>query len=313
MGIMLFSLILTTATAPRIMFETRREKEEEMLWRGQQVAFAISRYSQVNGGRYPTKLIDLVTGVDLGTKKTRFLRKSALCDPMTPCEPDAKTGTNWRPVYPGDPLVKELLEAYLATLQKEKIGLPGAPASLVMFAQMSGAKLGLDGQGSNDASGLSSGLGFNSGQTPTHLPGQPVGQGSGMVSGGMFSGNGSGLSSGSMGGSMDGSDSSGISSQSAFGDKDSRPIIGVVSKKSEKMFRSYFGIEYYDHTLFFPTVPVVAGGFASPLTQQTISSNSGPSAQCNGGGVVINGKCWGGLTPGILCRGPGGTTIPCSK
>ncbi|MEY3283628.1 MAG: hypothetical protein RIR86_1641, partial [Acidobacteriota bacterium] len=114
-------------------------------------------------------------------------------------------------------------------------------------------------------------------------------------------------SSGSSGGSSSGS---GL----GFSDEEgTRPIIGVVSRKSDRMFRSYFGIEYYDHTLFFPAIPIVAGGFISPQTQVALTGGSGPAPQCNGGGVLINGRCWGGLTPGVLCRGPNGMTIPCQK
>ena len=76
------------------------------------------------------------------------------------------------------------------------------------------------------------------------------------------------------------------------------------------MFRNYFGIEYYDHTLFFPGVPVLAGGFVNPLILGPAIGNSGPSP-CPRGGVLINGKCWGGLTPGQQCRGADGTIIPC--
>jgi len=118
--------------------------------------------------------------------------------------------------------------------------------------------------------------------------------------------------SGTSGTSGSGSSLSSGSSLGFNNDKESLPIIGVVSKKSDKMFRNYFGIQYYDHTLFFPVIPVVAGGFISPLNQTAIS-NAGSAQQCSGGGVMINGKCWGGLTPGILCRGPNGATIPCQR
>lgn len=325
MGIMLFSLILTTAAAPRIVFETQREKEEEMLWRGQQVAAALTRYSTARGGQYPTRLDELTSGIIIGTQKTRLLRPSALCDPMTPCA--AEKESNWRLVYPGDPLVKELLEAYLATQMKPNSNLPPPPQSLIMFAQMAGAKINADGKPIINGQGNQAGLGNQTGNqfgqpnqsNPTGLfssdatsggmsvslnSSGPAGGLSGSVSGGMSLSGGS-LSAGS------GSDSG---SSLGFSDEEgNRPIIGVVSRKSDKMFRSYFGIEYYDHTLFFPTIPVVAGGFISPLTQAAMSSGSGPAPQCSGGGVLINGRCWGGLTPGVLCRGPNGTTIPCPR
>ncbi len=340
-GIMLFSLIITTAAAPRVVFEAKREKEEEMLWRGQQVAAALTYYSAARNGQYPTKLIDLVEGFDLGSKKTRFLRPSALCDPMTPCDP--KKESNWRAVYPGDPLIKELLEAYLATQMKPNSNLPPPPQALIMFAQMAGASISSDGtplgNGNGNGNGMM-GMGNNS-----NIPGMPgglgqsidmsgAGFGSGMGSnigssfgsnGGIGGGIGGGLSGGGLGGQSSGmgsglgsgsggnSSGSGGSGLGFSDDEGNRPIIGVVSRKSDRMFRSYFGIEYYDHSLFFPSIPIVAGGFVSPQTQMTMTGGSGPAPQCTGGGVLINGRCWGGLTPGILCRGPNGTSVPCQK
>src|SRR5262249_9967437 len=108
MTVMMFALILTTAAAPKLKLEAQREKEEEMLWRGQQVSTALRNYQRVRGS-FPTDLMDLIKGIDVGTKKMRFLRPSALCDPMMPCTPGE---TNWRSVHPGDPLVKDLLDAY---------------------------------------------------------------------------------------------------------------------------------------------------------------------------------------------------------
>ncbi len=269
MGVMIFGLILLTAAAPSIKFETQREREEEMLWRGQQVATAIAKYSQMRGGQYPTDLAQLVEGVEVGLKKIRLLRPSALCDPMVPCTPGA---SNWRPVYPGDPLVRELLEAYIATQQRSNMVLPQPPANLVLFAQMAGGKL--PGQAADTK------LDGNIGPPPPQPGTEPGG---------------------------------GLPPELPATDPDEEgkgPIIGVVSRKSDRMFRNYFGIEYYDHTLFFPGVPVLAGGFVNPLILGPAIGNSGPSP-CPRGGVLINGKCWGGLTPGQQCRGADGTIIPC--
>jgi hypothetical protein len=46
MVVMMFGLILTTAAAPTLQREMQREKEEEMLWRGQQIVVAIRNYRQ---------------------------------------------------------------------------------------------------------------------------------------------------------------------------------------------------------------------------------------------------------------------------
>jgi hypothetical protein len=276
-GVMMFALILTTATAPSVKFESQREREEEMLWRGQQVSIAVQRYASMRGNQYPTDLNELVEGIEVGTKKIRLLRPSALCDPMTPCDPES---TNWRLVHPGDPLVKELLDAYVAAQQKGNMILPPPPANLVLFAQMGATKL--PGQAADTQ--LDGNIG--PGNPPSgDAPSQPGGPGAGP---------------------------SGDTSNSL---SDKAPIIGVVSRRSDRMFRNYFGIEQYDHTLFFPGVPVVAGGIISPLSLAfMMSSQPNPSSNCPYGGVMINGKCWGGLYPGKNCRDPKtGDITPCQK
>jgi type II secretory pathway pseudopilin PulG len=253
MTVMMFGLILTTAAAPKLKMESQREREEEMLWRGQQVSRALKAYSVVKGG-FPTDLNDLVKGVDVGTKKIRFLRPSALCDPMTPCDPGS---SNWRPVFPGDPLVKELLEAYVATREKGQMVLPPPPALLVQYAAMGGSGL--------KSGGLGLGL---AGDQPAEGAPPPLADGSG---------NGDGLSDG----------------------KRKGPIIGIVSRRTDRMFRNYFGIEQYDKTLFFPEVNVMVSGFINPLVLgSALASPGGPDANCPQGGVFIDGKCWGMLTPG---------------
>ena len=273
MGVMLVGLILTTVAAPSVKLEAQREREAEMLWRGQQVAKGLEQYVTMRRGQFPTELNELVEGLEINGKKMHFLRPSAMCDPMTPCNPDS---TNWRLVHPGDPLVKELLDVYVAAQQKGDAMLPPPPASLVMFAQL-GA---------------------------TRLPGQETAKTDGS------SESGTGLiadTSNSLSGKL--------------------PIIGVVSRKSSGMFRNYLGIEQYDHSLFFPGVPVVAGGFANPLAfagpvGQQPSSPDTPQAPTAGnrrpctpqsGGIMIDGQCYGGVFPGVNCRGPNNTIIPCKN
>lgn len=290
MGVILFSLTLTTATAPKIQREIQREKEEEMLWRGQQVATGLARYAASRNGQYPLKLIELIEGTQQASRRLRFMRASALCDPMMPCEPGK---SNWRLVHPGDPLVRELLEAYTKTQLEGLKALPPPPAALVAFAQMSGGSADGSspaGTGNADFGVLMAGTpGFDP-NTRTFTPPDPM------------------LPSG-----QDGNGGGGRS-LTFNSDQDQRPIIGVVSrKKNSRMFRSYFGIEYYDHSLFFATVPIVTGGFVSPLAVEMMATGSGPPPKCETGGVLIDGRCWGGLTPGILCRGSNGQTVPCPR
>jgi type II secretory pathway pseudopilin PulG len=273
-GVIMFSLILTTAALPKAQFEMQREKEEEMLWRGQQIARALALYRQMRG-TYPLDLKDLVNGVDIGVRKVRLLRPSALCDPMTPCEPGE---TNWRLVHPGDPLPKELYDAYVATIQKGTMALP-PPNSIQDFpqlAQLGGGTTNLPGQSADTK--LDGVIG-----PPTNPAGTPGAPG------------------------VPGAPATGSTPGLTLGDPDDKlkkqPIVGVVSQREGRMFRSYFGIEEYDHTLFFPGVPVLVGGFVNPLVLgSALASGSGPDQRCPGGGVFIDGRCWGKLDPGTIKR-----------
>ena len=278
MAVMMFAMILTTAAAPTLRQEMQREKEEEMLWRGQQIAVAIKRYRAARGGIFPTDLNDLIKVIEVNGKRLRFLRPSALCDPMMPC----KDGSNWRSVHPGDPLPKELLDAIVTTQEKSQFPInPTGIQELARFAQM--GSVNLPGQAAD-----------------TQLDGVigPV-ENQGARSGSDSASN----------------SSSSFSSGSGFGEQ-KLPIIGVVSRKSDKMFRSYFGIDEYDHALFFQDIPVIAGGLANPFVNgATIAGGgAGRDPRCPPGGVLIAGKCYGNVIPGQMCRDPlTGGVVPCAN
>jgi type II secretory pathway pseudopilin PulG len=79
-------LILMGAAVPSWRYVMKNMREEELIFRGGQIADAIDRYQRKHGGAPPTKLEDLVKG--------KFLRK-AWADPMTP-------GGKWRFLRPGE-------------------------------------------------------------------------------------------------------------------------------------------------------------------------------------------------------------------
>ena len=82
-------IIAAAAAAPSVLTEGRREKEAEMIWRGEQYERAIGLYFK-KFGKYPTKVEDL-TRV---TNGVRFLRE-AYKDPMN------KEDGAWRFIYIG--------------------------------------------------------------------------------------------------------------------------------------------------------------------------------------------------------------------
>jgi hypothetical protein len=88
-------VIATTAVQPNILINGRREKEEEMIWRGKQYVRGIRlfvRYNQMHGGqtRFPTSMDDL-TKNKLGI---RFMRQ-AYKDPVNSVD------GSWRLIYVG--------------------------------------------------------------------------------------------------------------------------------------------------------------------------------------------------------------------
>jgi hypothetical protein len=82
-------IIAATAAAPSVLTEGRREKEAEMVWRGEQYERAIGLYYK-KFGKYPTKVEDLTRQ----TNGVRFLRQ-AYTDPMN------KDDGSWRFIYVG--------------------------------------------------------------------------------------------------------------------------------------------------------------------------------------------------------------------
>ncbi len=82
-------IIVLTAATPSLLTQGRREREEEMIWRGNQYVRAIGLYYR-KFGKYPTKIDDLYQN----TNGLRFLREKYK-DPMN------TTDGTWRLIYLG--------------------------------------------------------------------------------------------------------------------------------------------------------------------------------------------------------------------
>lgn len=111
---MTITVVIMAAAVPSFKHEAQREREEEMFWRGAQVAHAIAVFKQTHNQQFPTKLEDLIESFETGGKKKRLLRPSALRDPMT------QKG-EWVAVRLGDPLIAELYSAYLLTVKQPPV------------------------------------------------------------------------------------------------------------------------------------------------------------------------------------------------
>lgn len=79
--------ILATMAAPSIVNQGRREREQQLIWRGNQYVRGIRLYFQKNG-RFPQNKEELIKG----TLDVHFVRKE-FADPMAP------PGGDWRFIY----------------------------------------------------------------------------------------------------------------------------------------------------------------------------------------------------------------------
>jgi type II secretory pathway pseudopilin PulG len=109
-------IIATAAVAPNLLTQGRREKEAEMVWRGEQYERAIGLYYR-KFGKYPTKVEDLTKQ----TNGVRFLRQ-AYTDPMN------KDDGSWRFIYvgPNGQLIGSLRQTSLLQSTLSTPGLGGA-------------------------------------------------------------------------------------------------------------------------------------------------------------------------------------------
>jgi type II secretory pathway pseudopilin PulG len=110
-------LVTASAITPNLLTEGRREKEKEMVWRGNQYVRAIGLYYK-KFGKYPTRIEDLTRQ----TNGLRFLRQ-AYKDPMN------KDDGSWRFIYvgPNGQLVGSLKQV---SLLQTTLSIPGTGGAL---------------------------------------------------------------------------------------------------------------------------------------------------------------------------------------
>jgi type II secretory pathway pseudopilin PulG len=82
LALMTLLAIFATAAAPIVRQQTMREREQEAIFRGEEVAEAIRLYFRYTG-QLPTSMSQLLEGVPRGTKKIQVLRPAAAIDPLT--------------------------------------------------------------------------------------------------------------------------------------------------------------------------------------------------------------------------------------
>lgn len=115
LGVM--SIVLASSIVPNVQMAVQRDKELEMLYRGEQIAQGIARY--YNGGAlrgiqllqrppygYLLELEKLRDGVTIGVREIKFVRASAMIDPLS--------NADWEPVRARDPRIMPFLQAWAA-------------------------------------------------------------------------------------------------------------------------------------------------------------------------------------------------------
>lgn len=143
-------LLLATVANPNVVTQGRREKEEEMIWRGNQYVRAVRLFYRKNG-HYPQSLEELTKP---NAANVHFLRKAYV-------EPMNTTDGSWRLIYvsPSGQLIGSV---HYRTLQEMAV-------AFALSGQLGGGALGMAAQlfgqpTSTGATGQPAGLG---------APGQP--------------------------------------------------------------------------------------------------------------------------------------------
>jgi uncharacterized membrane protein YgcG len=147
MGIMLGALV------PNVQFQVRRDKEAELLYRGDQMAKAIARY--YNNGRLGplnirqcpqprgclTELQKLREPYLVGVNEIKLVRLSATIDPMN--------SGDWEPVRLRDPRLMTVLQAYASetglVVPNFYLDMAGPPAPLIRAPSDTGTPPGSNG------------------------------------------------------------------------------------------------------------------------------------------------------------------------
>lgn len=139
------SIVLSSSIVPNVQMQVQRDKELEMMYRGEQVAHAIARYYNNGALRgiqlyqrppygYLLELNKLRDGVTIGVNERKFVRPSALIDPISNSE--------WEPIKARDPRIMPFLQAWAAQtlipIPRQYLDLAGPPTPSVFGDSGSG-------------------------------------------------------------------------------------------------------------------------------------------------------------------------------
>jgi len=266
--------IMMVGIVPNVQLEVRRDKEEEMIFRGQEMAEGIARY--YNLGRpgpiglsvpppygYLTELKKLSEGVTLGTTDIKFVRGSAMTDPMV--------NKDWVPVRARDPRLMPMLQAYaaatLTTIPPSYMALAAAPVKTHFLTDTAPGGNGTIGAGQNSATSGNAQIGAppSGDASQTGAPGvnggngQPSGQNRGTPRAGTQGGK---KTDGDDDDDDDDDDTSDPLSHLLKNDPINLPIVGVAPNIKGPCVHPLYGMTRYEQWVFIylpptnlPTLP----------------------------------------------------------
>jgi len=242
LGVM--SIVLSSAVIPNVQMQVQRDKEAEMLYRGDQMARGIARY-YARGALSPlriqllltspygqlTELAKLRDGVTLGVREIKFVRPSAMIDPMTSSE--------WEPIRVRDPRIMKFLQAWLADTQTVDINSYrdyfqiAGPLQKSVFDKITPPPLQNQPPGAAAPGQRTPPGSTDPGNPQVRRPGQTTDD------------------------DDDDDDDDDVSNdplaqlfKSGSPGHSNAPIVGVVSKKKGKSMSSYFGLDNYEDWIF---------------------------------------------------------------
>jgi type II secretory pathway pseudopilin PulG len=103
LALMTIMMLLLMSAAPSIRQQTLRDREDEAIFRGEEVAEAIRLYIRATN-QLPTSMEQLMEGIPRGSKKVQVLPQSATRDPLS-------TKGEWKLIHPTDPEFLEFRRA----------------------------------------------------------------------------------------------------------------------------------------------------------------------------------------------------------
>ncbi len=267
MALGVMSIFLTSAIIPNIQKEVQRDKEAEMMYRGQQMAEGIARY--YGRGRlvplnilmpptplpYLTDLAKLRDGVSIGVREIKFVRPSAMIDPMS--------NTEWEPVRARDPRIMKFLQAWaaetLSQIPNQYLLIAGPPRTSVF--KNSGSSLTNPTGSATQGTGQNPTTPANPGGSEVTAPRRPA------------------TSDDDDDDDDDDNDPLAHLFDTESPGHSNAPIVGVAPKKKGPAMNAYFGLSNYEEWiyLYIPkvlppgTVPIQQGPREPPNPRRRVS------------------------------------------